>query len=317
MRGLARFVVGITALWLASVPITSGLTASGRAGVDPNGDTPNTESRSRSEGDRAGSGATPWSIRPGDRIRIEVSGLGIEPFELPVPADGQVSIPGVGRFRCDTGSAEDLEARIRDSVATSGFVGSPGVTVNVAEYAPRHVYLLEGVRAPGAYALRPGTDLRLTQVLALGGGLAEGARRSDIRILRERGGGRLPSMVRFDLAEVTVGGRLENDIRIVPGDTIVIGDERTPDGWVWIGGAVRQPGRYPLLGGRPNTVLRAILTAGGFASGAEPAGVRVIRDADGRPETLRADLRAAIGKEPANDLPLRSGDVIIVPGGVF
>lgn len=261
------------------------------------------------------SSATEGGLRAGDRVRFEIVGE-IEPVELRLPVDGRVTLAGVGTVSCIGKTAQKLTAEISSLLAES-FVGSPSVAVNVIEFAPRRVYVLQGVRSPGAYDLPVGETLRLTQVLSLAGGLAADARRGDLRIFRERPDGGRPSVIRFDLSEITVSEKVENDIRIRAGDTIVIADPATPDAWIYIGGAVRNPGRYPLLRGDRLTALRAVIAAGGFASDADAASVRLLRTGADGSETRRLDLRAAVTKDPAQDVELAAGDVLVVPGGVF
>lgn len=257
------------------------------------------------------------AILVGDRLRLEVAGLEIAPLEVRVPADGTIAVPGVGRFSCKGKSPSMLHDEIEKSLEASGFVGSAGVAVNVVEFAPRRVFLLQGVRSPGAYELPIGAALRLTQVLSLGGGLSPGVRGGEVRIQRQRADGGLPSVIRLELAEITDSSKIENDIRVHPGDTIIIADDDHPDGWVYVGGAVERPGRYPLLAGDRLTALRAILRAGGFGSSADPSAVRLLRQGSDGPRTLRLDLRAAVGKSPEQDAELVSGDVVLVTGGIF
>lgn len=254
-------------------------------------------------------------LRAGDRVRFEVVGE-IDPLELRLPLDGRVTLAGVGTVSCIGKTTRTLTTEI-EALLAEAFVGSPSVAVNVVEFAPRRVYVLQGVRAPGAYEIPVGETLRLTQVLSLAGGLASDARRGDVRILRERADGGRPSVIRFDLSEITVAEKVENDIRIRAGDTIVIADPATPDAWIYIGGAVRKPGRYPLLRGDRLTALRAVVAAGGFAPEADPGSVRLLRTGGEGSETRRLDLRAAVSKDPGQDVELAAGDVLVVPGGVF
>jgi len=259
-----------------------------------------------------------FAISVGDRVRIEIGALDAPPLEVTVPPGGELSVPGVGVVACAGKNPAEVRRSVEAELREQGFVGSPGVTVNVVAFRPRFVYVLEGVRRPGAYELPLDGSIRLSQALGLAGGLAPGARRAEVRIHREHPEGGLPAVLRFDLTEITAGNRVENDIPVLPADTIVIPDEAHPDGWIYVGGAVQEPGRYPLLHSDRLTALRAILLAGGLAPGADASAVRLLRDpGSGEPTTSRVDLRAAVRGDAKADPRLQPRDVVIVPGAAL
>jgi polysaccharide export outer membrane protein len=271
-------------------------------------------------GDEPGGGdPAPYRLVAGDRVRVEIAGGILDPIELPIPSDGRIAVPKVGSLLAAGRTPEELVAEIRTVLEETGYAGRLDAWVTIVALAPRTVYLLEGVRNPGAYELPVGGSLRLTQVLALAGGISEEANRRDVRILRPRTGGGLPAVIRFDLSDITSGDRIENDIRILPGDTVFLPDRRRPDGWVYVGGAVREPGRRPLLASDGWTVWRAVVTAGGLAPGADPTSVRLLRLGGAVPEIVRLDLTRALegDGEAAGDPPIGPGDLILVPGGKF
>ncbi|HEV2366120.1 MAG TPA: polysaccharide biosynthesis/export family protein [Caulobacteraceae bacterium] len=82
---------------------------------------------------------------------------------------------------------------------------------------------------------------------------------------------------------------------------------------IYVAGEVARPGVYDMEGDMD--VLRAIMDAGGFTSGAKRGSVVLIRRGPGGREMLRTlDLRGAL-KDPAHaDLaPLRRFDIVYVP----
>ena len=84
---------------------------------------------------------------------------------------------------------------------------------------------------------------------------------------------------------------------------------------VFLSGKVSQPGRYTLtpIGGRPPTVHQAILQAGGCSRFAHKRRAHVLRRAsDGRLHRIDADL-IAIESGAARDVPLMTGDIVMVP----
>jgi len=78
----------------------------------------------------------------------------------------------------------------------------------------------------------------------------------------------------------------------------------------FVRGEVRQPGRFPLTGGI--TVLQAIAAAGGYTEFANPRRINIIREG----ETLIENARQ-MEQNPEEDMPVKAGDVIIVPRSIF
>jgi len=85
-------------------------------------------------------------------------------------------------------------------------------------------------------------------------------------------------------------------------------------------GEVDKPGEYPLLG--RTTVMQALALAGGFREYAKTDAIRILRQeqrvSDGRLHTQEVALALnykllAQGQNLQQDLPLKPGDVIVVP----
>lgn len=86
---------------------------------------------------------------------------------------------------------------------------------------------------------------------------------------------------------------------------------------VYILGEVRAPGSFPIPGDRPMTVLEAITQAGGFTQYAAQERTRVIRNVEGRSETLNVNVRAITTGDKNLDIKLEPNDVIFVPESFF
>lgn len=78
----------------------------------------------------------------------------------------------------------------------------------------------------------------------------------------------------------------------------------------FVRGEVRAPGRFQLVGGM--TMLQALAAAGGFTEFANPRKVELLR----REKRMIVNVRQ-LEKNPARDIELEAGDVIIVPRSVF
>jgi polysaccharide export outer membrane protein len=79
----------------------------------------------------------------------------------------------------------------------------------------RRVFINGEVGRPGAYPLT--TPLTVLQLVAIAGGLSEFADADDIKIMRQDG-----EIVEFNYKDVSRGKNMEQNIRLKPGDTIIV-----------------------------------------------------------------------------------------------
>jgi len=95
-----------------------------------------------------------------------------------------------------------------------------------------------------------------------------------------------------------------NDPRV----TVVVREFATRN--VFVGGEVGADGIVPLL--NHMTALSAVIAAGGFQSTAQLSNLVVVRDAGGKPESMKLDVRKVLdGTAP--DIELAAFDVVWVP----
>lgn len=114
--------------------------------------------------------------------------------------------------------------------------------------------------------------------------------------------GKSTSQLESDIQSMYIDGGFYRTITIS-----VIMPQRT----YFIRGEVRQPGRYPIVGGL--TLMQAIATAGGYTEFASPRSIQLIRGS-GKP--MEINMRR-IERSPENDIRLESGDVIVVGRSIF
>lgn len=81
---------------------------------------------------------------------------------------------------------------------------------------------------------------------------------------------------------------------------------------VYVLGEVSRTGALPML---PNmTVLQALSAAGGLSQYAKMNGIYVLRSENGRQMTYPFNYKEVVrGKHPEQNIPLKSGDTIVVP----
>jgi protein involved in polysaccharide export with SLBB domain len=109
-------------------------------------------------------------------------------------------------------------------------------------------------------------------------------------------------------AAVTAASR-----RVLTNPVVTLGIDEAAGSLVMVGGAVKQPGAYPIPGRRG--VLDAVLLARGFEEYARTSQVVLIRRAaNNRPMMRTLDLQGYIsGTALGEDVPLFAGDIVYVP----
>ena len=158
-----------------------------------------------------------YIIGSGDVLQIAVWK---EP-EVSVPTvvvrpDGRIAIPLIKDVDVAGLSPEQAEEQI--TTLLSKYINTPNVTVVVATINSKKVYVLGGVKKEGPlpYTYR----MSVIQALSEAGGLTEYAKRKKIYVLRTENGKdyRLP----FDYDAVIKGEKMEQNIQLLAGDTVVV-----------------------------------------------------------------------------------------------
>jgi polysaccharide export outer membrane protein len=133
-----------------------------------------------------------------------------------VRSDGVISLPYLKDVHAAGLTPRELEATLTGKLAR--FIREPDVTVVVKEIHSEMVYLIGAVRKEGA--VRLSGPLTVLQAVANAGGLTDYAKRSKIYILRMEHSKQV--RIPFDYSAVVKGDRLQDNILLRPGDTIVV-----------------------------------------------------------------------------------------------
>jgi polysaccharide export outer membrane protein len=136
--------------------------------------------------------------------------------DVAVRPDGMITLPLVGDIKA-AGLRPDA---LRDTIqqAAGKYLTDPNVTVVVRQLNSRKVFITGQVQTPGAHPLTgPRTVM---QLIALAGGLNEYADSEHITIMREEGG--KTRSFKFNYKDVSKGKKLEQNIQLKPGDTVVV-----------------------------------------------------------------------------------------------
>jgi polysaccharide biosynthesis/export protein len=136
--------------------------------------------------------------------------------EVTVRPDGNITLPLMG----DVKAAGLRPSELRDLVAktASKFIEDPNVTVVVKQINSRNVFITGGVTRPGPYPVSG--QMTVLQLITVAGGLTEFADAKNIRILRVENG--QTTSLKFNYNEVMDGKKLEQNIVLKPGDSVMV-----------------------------------------------------------------------------------------------
>jgi polysaccharide biosynthesis/export protein len=136
---------------------------------------------------------------------------------VPVRSDGKISLPLAGEVQASGLTPLQLEKAL--AAKLQGFISEPEVTVIVTEIKSQKFNILGMVNKSGTFPLT--SSLTVLDAIALAGGFRDFAKQKSIYVLRKNpdgGESRLP----FNYKEVIKGNKMAQNIKLQPGDTIVI-----------------------------------------------------------------------------------------------
>jgi polysaccharide export outer membrane protein len=160
-----------------------------------------------------------YVIGPSDLLRIQVWKNPELSAEVPVRPDGKISVPLLDDLQAAGLTTRELKEILAQAFAE--YVTAPDVTVIVTDVRSKVVYVVGAVNRPSAVPLN--LDMRALDAIAIVGGFSPYADKSDIKILRPGPDGSVTEY-RFDYKAFLRGRNLESNLRLQPGDTIVVPD---------------------------------------------------------------------------------------------
>ncbi len=159
-----------------------------------------------------------YRIGAGDVLQISVWKNQELSVEVPVRADGRISVPLLDDVQAEGLTAIELKDVITDQL--SEYITNPDVTVIVAVINSKRVYVIGEVPRPGPIPMVQ--PLRVLEVISIAGGFNTFADKNNIRILRNSGNEVIE--YRFDYEAFLRGGNPEANMYLMPGDTVVVPD---------------------------------------------------------------------------------------------
>lgn len=133
-----------------------------------------------------------------------------------VRADGKISVPLIKEVDAAGFTPVELEKALTEKIGR--YINDPLVTVVAREIHSKRIYLVGAVKKEGPISLiRPMTIL---QALNEAGGLSDYAKKKKIYVLRSVNGKQVK--LSFDYRTVIKGEHLEQNIPVLPDDTIIV-----------------------------------------------------------------------------------------------
>ncbi|AJW95644.1 polysaccharide biosynthesis/export family protein [Burkholderia gladioli pv. gladioli] len=225
-----------------------------------------------------------------------------------VDQDGTLQFPFAGRFPVAGSTVEQVQAQLARRLDKT--FNDPQVTVRIASFRAKQVYIEGEVHAPGSQALN---DIPMTIYDAIGraGGFSSTADQSRIVLVRdgiER---------RVDLVEMAEQGRNPSKIVLRDGDLVRVLSR--DDSGVFVMGEVNKPvTALPMRNGRL-TLSDAIAQAGSLnANTADAAQLYVVRGMQGeQPQVFHLDAHSPVAMVLANQFQLKPKDIVYVDGNAL
>jgi polysaccharide biosynthesis/export protein len=242
----------------------------------------------------------------GDQVRIEVYNHPDLTSVQRIPAEGPLYLPLLGPVENVRGiSADVLASRLRVLYERDYLQKAP-VTVSVAEFARRNVYVMGEVAKPGVVTLEPGSPLTASRAIAVAGGLGEDADREGIKVLRDGIDG-LPTEMKVPFTASANAIELVGDPRLRADDLVLVPRRDR----AYLAGQIMKPGAMAIPADRTLTVSKAISLAGGFDRFAKQSEVQLLRRGE-KPRTINVGAILDGGATEEDPL-LLPGDTVFVP----
>jgi polysaccharide export outer membrane protein len=135
---------------------------------------------------------------------------------VPVRPDGKITLPLINDVQAAGSTPQQLAASVTEKLRK--FMTDPQVTVIVTQINSQRVFVIGEVLRAGAFPLVPGTTI--LQALANAGGFTTFANVKKIHVMRMVNGKQ--TEFPFNYRDVVKGENSDQNIKLQPGDTIVV-----------------------------------------------------------------------------------------------
>jgi polysaccharide biosynthesis/export protein len=248
-----------------------------------------------------------YTVGPRDILQITTLEEPSMTGRFPVDSDGSISFPHLNRVKVGGLTPGAIEAKLKQELERRQ-IFNPGrvqISVDVAEFRSRSVFVMGAVKAPNEYRLVG--DMTLIAALAQAGGTLAGAS-NDISIIRPRSGQSQAPLspdtaqdadIRLVKLSDLQNGVMTENITLRDGDTIwVPAAER-----FFVTGMVKNVGAYVFERGL--TVQQALALAGGITELGSDRRINIERMDGDRKRKIKAKLTDLIQPNDTIDVGRR------------
>jgi len=157
-----------------------------------------------------------YTIGPEDVLDISVWKEPDVSRVVPVRPDGRISLPLINDVQAAGLSPQQLAGSVSEKLKK--YLNGPQVTVIVTAINSQRVFVVGEVLRAGAFPMLPG--MTVLQGLSSAGGFTTFADVKKIHVVRMRNGKQVE--IAFNYRDVLKGDNSEQNIKLEPGDTIVV-----------------------------------------------------------------------------------------------
>ena len=225
-----------------------------------------------------------YIVGPGDRFLITFYGADLEPVEVMILPEGVVAIPTVGEVALGQITLAEAKRRIREGIG-SRFRGRD-VGVSLSRVRMFKISVTGGVDKPGAVVVSASD--RVSDALALAGGLERNASQRNIRLIESQG-----DTILADIASFNATGDLESNPYLHEGQIIFVPFVSDSLNTVEVYGAVNQPGIFEYRAGDRVSKLLALGHGPTVDADLDTAELSRFIDGGNEQQTLKLSLREA------------------------
>lgn len=239
-------------------------------------------------------------LHPGDLIAVGVYGVPDYKVNARIAGDGNADLPLIGTTHLAGLTVEQAQQTVARKLVSEQMILYPDVLISVQESTVDIIGVMGEVNLPKAIpAYAP---MSLLDAISAAGGLKSDASHS-ISILRKGVPEPLLVVLNSDPANA-----LSQNIPLYPGDRVLV----PRVGVVYVVGAIKREGAYPISPDTPMTLLQAVTLGGGINFEAAKGDTRIIRTTGSTRREIPVNLGKVVdGKDP--DPILQSDDIVMVP----
>jgi polysaccharide export outer membrane protein len=136
--------------------------------------------------------------------------------DVTVRPDGRITLPLINDIVAQGLTPDQLRDQLKAQF--DKYVEDSSVSVVVKQINSRKVFVTGMVGKPGAYPLT--STMSVLQLISMAGGLHEFAKAKEIVVMRTENGA--PKAIKFNYEEVRKGRKLQQNIELRPGDTVLV-----------------------------------------------------------------------------------------------